>query len=135
MIIFFQCRSTLWAVLLSLLCVTVAKPYYEDEGEFFDFFQDDESVIQDEADFQYMNEAQENTNKEFAEEMEDSKEHMKNDAKIQNYQNYLKGGLPLFNLRESSLENSPRELVPAHVSTFISRLCIVIFNLICSFVI
>ena len=39
----------MWAVLLSLLTVTVAKPYYGYEGELLDsrsFFQDDESVIQ-----------------------------------------------------------------------------------------
>ena len=52
----------MWAVLLSLLCVTVAKPY---EGELFDsrsFFEDDESVIQSKAPFQYMNKAKENMN-------------------------------------------------------------------------
>ena len=82
----FQCRSTLWAVLLSFLCVTVAKPYYENEGEFFDsrsFFQDDESVIQDEADFQYINEAKENTNLEFADEMSDCEARMENYGEIQ----------------------------------------------------
>ena len=49
-----QCRYALWAVLLSLLTVTVAKPYYGNEGELLDsqsFFHDDESVIQGEAHF------------------------------------------------------------------------------------
>ena len=66
--------------------MTVAKPYYENEGELFDsrsFFQDDESVIQDEADFQYMNEANENTNLEFADEMSDCEAHMENYGEIQ----------------------------------------------------
>lgn len=63
------------AVLLSLLTVTVAKPYYANEGEFLEsrsFFEDDESVIQGEAHFQYMNEAKENMNLKFADEMQDS---------------------------------------------------------------
>ena len=55
----FQCRYALWAVLLSLLSMTVAKPYYGNEGELLDsqpFFQDDESVIQGKTQFHYMNE-------------------------------------------------------------------------------
>ena len=55
--------------------MTVAKPYYENEGEFLEsrsFFEDDESVIQGEAHFQYMNEAKENMNLKFADEMQDS---------------------------------------------------------------
>ena len=46
-LLYFKCRYALWTVLLSLLTVTVAKPYYGYGGELLDsrsFFQDDESV-------------------------------------------------------------------------------------------
>ena len=54
--------------------MTVAKPYYGNEGELLEsrsFFEDDESVIQGEAHFQYMNEVKENMNLKFADEMQD----------------------------------------------------------------
>ena len=58
-------------------------------------------MIQGEADLQYMNEAQENTNQEFADEMEDYKEHMKNDVEIQGYVYNTRDlkGYPLINIQ------------------------------------
>ena len=100
-----QCRSILWAVLLSLLSLSAAqcseKKNEETVFEDLSFFQEDESVIQDdnmESDFQFYEGNEDdlestNTNLDFAEEMLDEDMPPENDGQIQDYKNVLQGVL------------------------------------------
>ena len=99
-----QCRSILWAVLLSLLSLSAAQCSEKNEENVFEdlsFFQEDESLIQDdntESDFKFYEGNEEdlettNINFDLAEEMLDEDMPPENEGQIQGYQYELQGNL------------------------------------------